>query len=349
MSRAKKATLADVARAAGVSITTASYVLNKTRTGFSEQTVDRVANAARELGFRPSALARGLRTGRTGLIGMLCDADMECALYAYGYQVEMGVALEAKKHGMDIVKVLISIETEPEMSRISDLLDTGLIEGVILPNPPRDSIVIPWLLERRAVFVVIGHPPQPEVHSVGNDNALVGRICAQHLIDLGHRKLAYIAPPEKLVFGNDRVRGFLDACVGAGLDGNDYTVVRVERSMAGGCEGMRSVLAMPRQVTGVCAADDRVACGAVAAITEAGLSVPRDISVVGCNNDPLVGSRGLRLTTVEPNFSGLGAMAAAKLVSLIEGQPVAIRDTGEVELVHGETSGLPRGLRGGGG
>jgi len=336
--RAKKVTLSDVAERAGVSRTTASYILGKTRGGFAKETVERVSNAAKELGFRPNPIAQSLRTGRTRLLGLLVAAEIKSPQQYIRYQVDIGVAMEARSHRMDIVQVLISPETGPEIGRISELLDTGLIEGLIL-NAPRKRNVLPWLHDHGGVFVVIGNPNISGVYSVDTDNVGIGRVTAQHLIDFGHRRLAYIAPPDDLAYGNDRVEGFLMACAEAEISPEHCPVVRAEDTMCGGYRAMQEILSMDIQVTGVCASDDSMGYGAASAISEAGLTVPGDISVVGCNNDYLAGIDQGFLTTVELDFVRLGSAAAAKLIDLLEGKPTTIRDIIDFRLIQRKSSG----------
>jgi DNA-binding LacI/PurR family transcriptional regulator len=125
--------------------------------------------------------------------------------------------------------------------------------------------------------------------SVDVDNVGVGRAAAKHLIDLGHRELLCIAPPEDLTYGAGRVEGFVQACAEAGIGAESAAVVNAEDSMAGGYKAIENALRSGLRFTGVCASDDSTAYGVVTALREAGLSVPQDVSVIGCNNDYLAG------------------------------------------------------------
>lgn len=341
MNREKKVTLVDVAEAAGVSRTTASYILRRAGGNFAPDTEARVFQAAKDLGFRPNAIARWLRTGRPRLLGFLTPVDLESAHHIIKHQIEVGIGLEARKHGMDIVKVLLAQDTESETGRISEMLDTGLLDCLILENPPKGSPVIPLLLRKGAHFVVIGNPEHPGVYSVDSDNEALGRAVAEHLIKLGHRGLAYIAPLEQWAWGNDRVRGFLAACCEAGIPESDSLVVRVNHSMTGGYEGMRELLTRHAPITGICAADDQTAYGAMQAIDERGLSVPQNFSVVGCNNDYVLGVFRDLLTTVELESVNLGSMAAAKAISLSEGKSPPLREFCQFHLIHRRSSAAP--------
>lgn len=341
INRTRKVTLSDVAERAGVSRTTASYILGKTRGGFAKETVERVSNVAKELGFKPNPIAQSLRTGRTRLLGLIFAADGKSPHHYSRCQMDMGIAAEANRQKLDVVQAIVSPETGSEISRVGELLGTGLIEGLIL-NASKQRPVLRWLRDYGATFVVIGNPNISGVTSVDIDNIGLGKATAQHLIELGHTNVAYLAPPDDLTHGNDRAEGFLLACAEAGIAPEHANVIRAEDSMAGGYKGMKEALSSGLGVTGVCAGDDPMAYGAIAAIREAGLSVPEDISVVGCNNDCLTGIDQDFLTTVELDFVKLGAMATAKLVTLLEGQPTSRRDLIGFRLITRKSTGPVR-------
>jgi LacI family transcriptional regulator len=339
--RTRRVTLADVAARAGVSRTTASYILGQTRGGFSKETVERVSSAAKELGFRPNPIAQSLRTGRTRLLGLIVASEPRSA-HAYNRcQVEMGIAAEAGRHKLDLVQVVVSPDIGSEIGRVGDLLRAGLIEGLIL-TASRQRPIVGWLRDYGAAFVVIGSPDMDGVTSVDIDNVGLGKATARHLIDLGHRKLLCIAPPDDLVHGNDRAQGFLLACGEAGIDADQATVVRAQHSRAGGYSAMKEALSSGLGATGVCACDDSMAYGAIAAIREANLSVPADISVVGCNDDHMAGVNQDFLTTVELDFEKLGALAAGKLVALLEDRSTPRRELIGFRLLARESSGPAR-------
>jgi len=336
--RAKKITLSDVAEKAGVSRTTASYILGKTRGGFAKETVERVSNAAKELGFTPNPIAQGLRTGRTGLLGLLVTPDPRSPQSYIRSQIEVGISIEARKRGMDLIQLVATAGEGSEIGRVSELVCTGLVEGLVL-YAPRKLPVSSWLRDYGAAFVVVGNPDMRGVYSVDVDNVGVGRSVARHLIDFGHRSLLFIAPPEELTYGGDRVEGFLLACAEAGLATDQTTVVRAEDSMAGGYNAIRKALKSGLGFTGVCASDDSMAYGAVTALKEAGLRVPEDVSVVGCNDDYLAGIDQEFLTTIELDFVKLGSLAASKLISLLDEEPTRRRELIDFRLLQRKSSG----------
>lgn len=339
--RARRVTLVDVARAAGVSRTTASSILGRTGGTFSRDTVERVRAASSELGYRPNVFAKWLRTGRPRLLGFLAPVDIEYAHHIIRHQFEVGIALEARANGMDLVKVLLGEDAEQELDRIEDRLESGLLDCLILQNPAANSRVIPLLQRMGARFVVLGNPCLPGVYSVDTDNIRLGASVAEHLIALGHRRLAVLAPRQEWAWGADRVTGFLRACAAAGISEGEVTVLHVPHSMPGGHAGMKELLALPDRPTAVCAADDQTAYGAITAIEEAGLSVPGDISIVGCNNDNVLGVYPDLLTTIDLGFVTLGQMAARKAIALVEGGQVSLRDYNEFRLIPRRSSAPP--------
>ncbi len=339
--KGKKITLSDVAERAGVSRTTASYILSKTRGGFAKETVERVSNAATELGFTPNPIAQGLRTGRTGLLGMLVTTDPRSPQSYIRSQIEVGISIEARRRGMDLIQLCAGTEEGHEIGRVRDLVGTGLVEGLVL-HAPRKLPVASWLQDYGATFVVVGDPGHDRAFSVDVDNVAVGRAVAQHLIDLGHRRLLCIAPPEDLTYGTGRIEGFTAACDAAGIGADCAVVTRATDSMAGGYNAVRDMLKSGYSFTGICASDDSTAYGAVTALKEAGLSVPEDASVIGCNDDYLAGIDQEFLTTVELDFVRLGSLAASKLLSLLDESPTQHRDLIGFRLIKRRSTGPAR-------
>lgn len=329
--------MADVAARAEVSRTTASYILGAARGGFAPETVARVTQAAKELGYRPNPIAQSLRTGRTRLFGLVVPADVGSSGQHARCRTEVGIATQMREHHMDVVQVIVSRDADSGISRVSELLKTGLIDGLIV-NAPKEIPVISWLRDQGAPFVVIGNPGLSDITSVDMDNVAVGQASARHLIEHGHANLVYIAPPKDMHHSQDRAAGFTEFCVEAGMTKEQVRVVHAQDSLAGGYNAMREVLASASGVSGVCAGDDSMACGAVTAIIEAGLTVPGDISVLGCNNDCLACTDQDFLSTVDLDFAALGALAARKLVSLLEGRPTVRREMIGCRLIQRKSS-----------
>ena len=338
----KRVTISEVAQEAGTSRTTTSYILGGTRTNFSKKTIENVREAARKLGYTPNIFARGLRTGRTRLIGLLSNFDRESVQHLFEYQIEVGISMEAQKHDMDIIRIIQPIEETGSLGRVAELIDNGLIECLLLKPQPPESPLIPWLLEQQATFVVIGRTSEETVYSVDSDNIDVGRIQAEHLIDMGHRRLAYIAPPEHLTHGVDRIAGFLQAGKEADITSRDIKVVHAPDSTSGGYQAMKKILMGKKTFTGIAAVDDYMAQGALNAIMQSQLAVPDDISVVGCNNDLLAVSQPNMLTTIDLDFIHLGELAAQKAFALLKGKTPALltKTTGKIIVHH--SSGPPK-------
>ena len=336
--RPKRVTLADVAAEAGVSRTTASYILAQSRGGFAQETIERVTRAAAKLGYSPNPIAQSLRTGRTLLFGFIIPADLEASQQHVRCRIEFGIAEEMRKHRMDMVQVIVPDDEDPCIGQVKDLLNTRLVNGLIV-YAPQETPLVPWLQRQEAPFVVIGTPAASDVTSVDFDNVAIGHCAAQHLIDVGHVRLVYIASPQCTSRARDRASGFSRCCADAGISDEQARVVYAEDSTAGGYNAMREVLAAACQPTGVCAGDDWIANGAAAAIREAGMRVPEDISVLGCNNDGAACTDRDFLTTVDLDFAELGALAARKLVALLGGKPTARRRTVGHRLIPRKSTG----------
>jgi DNA-binding LacI/PurR family transcriptional regulator len=297
-------TIQDVARRAGVSPSTVSNVLNGRADRMRPDTLARVQAAIAALRFRPSRLARQLKTGQTPLLGLLVPSIANPMYGAVAREIE---AFAQELHGH---RVLMG-STERDPRREALFFDDLLAHGV------RHVIVISSLADERhleaavaAGMVVVSYDRRAtpgrrsRVHHVTPDNVAAGRLAARHLIAHGHTRLAFATMSGRTVSRSDKIEGFLAAAAEAGLrtarvleggpagDYGDSAIGAVGRALA------RRIAGSARRPTGIVAVNDLLALELMAGLREAGLAVPGDVSLVGIDGLFLAGLCNPTLTTV---------------------------------------------------
>jgi len=306
-------TIKEVARLAGVSIKTVSRVVNGAAY-VSDETRRRVARAIERLGYRPNALARGLVTRRSRSIGLVI-ADIVNPFFP---PLVRAVEDAAAARGYNVILCDTDEDAARERAVISVLLEKQ-VDGLILcaSRVPGDylrslaSDGIPLMLVNR----VLAHP---RAAAVVVDGAEGGRRATTHLLDLGHRRIAYLAGPAASFSHRGRLRGYRQALMTRRIAFDPNLVVGGIASMAAGREGMGALLSLRRPPTAVFAFDDLMAIGALEEIRRWGRRVPEDVAVVGFDDIDLAAFVDPPLTTVAQPKAEMGRLAANRLLDMIE-------------------------------
>ena len=317
----------DVARLAGVSQKTVSRVFN------SEQYVSaevrrRVLEAAGELGYRLNSAARTLASGRTRSIGVVA---LGTALYGPA-SLLIGIERAARDAGYAL-RVVNTLEGDPGgvAGAAESLLEQG-VDGIVL-SEPIDEGSVPLSVD--VPVLVLGAPAQlggPRVVSAGGGAESQARAATEHLLDLGHVTAHHLAGPHRWFAARDRRTGWEAALTARGI--SHPPVLTGDWSAASGYAAGRE-LASAGDVTAVFAANDDMAIGLIRALTEAGLRVPEDVSVVGFDDNPVSAYVTPPLTTVRQPFDAVARDGLRLLVQAIEtpdAQPAPASDP-PVELV----------------
>jgi DNA-binding LacI/PurR family transcriptional regulator len=274
-----------------------------------EETRRSIRRAAEQIGYRPNAVARSLVSRRTHVVGvMLSDLHNQ-------YFMEVVDGIESEAHAADYRALINTGGRQPE--REWDALETLLqlrTDGIILAGTVLPASRI--LAAASAVPVVLVARRSPSVDSVANDDRLGARLAVEHLVGLGHRRLAHVDGGEG-AGAQARRDGFLDAVREAGL-ASEAVVVRGDYTEAGGADGVERLLAGGRPPTAVFVSNDLAAVGALHALERRGLAVPDDISVVGYDNTALAGLGHIDLTTIDQPRRQLGATAVGLLLDRLE-------------------------------
>lgn len=333
----RRATSADVAARAGVSRTTVSFVMNgRTDAGIPPETWRRVEEAARELGYHPHGPARDLAGGSTRTIGLVLRQSAEqVAADALLAETLWGVASEARTSGY---RVLVEPLT-PGDGQYSELLLSQRVDGLIVSGPRVDDEELVSLVGDGFPIILQGSLPDVPAPSVDVDNRAGARIAVEHLLGLGHRRIACITnAPLAYTAAADRLAGYRDALDAAGIPRDEGLVEEGAFDAASGHAAMARLLARAGDVTACFIASDVVAFGALRAVREAGLRVPADISVVGFDDIPLARHFDPPLTTVRLPANALGAAAGRALIARLAGRPAVERTLLPTELIVREST-----------
>jgi DNA-binding LacI/PurR family transcriptional regulator len=352
-------TLATIARAMGVSRTTVSNAYNRPDQ-LSAELRARVLETAKRLGYHgPDPVARTLRRGRTGSIGIVFD---EALTYAFTdpAQVEFlqGVAgvCELQDSGLLLV---------PGALRASGhtVIGMALVDGFVIHSLAGGDPRIEAVEERGLPFVIVEGPPHPTAPSVGIDNRGGATAIIRHLLGLGHRRFGIISlplspgGPEGPASGSlqesarydvtrDRLIGYREALEAAGISWNGVPVdTRINRFRSGGLAAA-AMLDRKEPPTAIVAMSDELALGALAAAAERGMDVPRDLSVVGFDDAPSARRGRPALTTVRQPLAEKGAAAARLLLGsgsspehvVLATEPIVRDSSGPAPRTRKETS-----------
>lgn len=338
MRKTKRPTMKDVARLAGVSVQTVSVVVNDKAIA-SPETRDRILAAIDELGYRPLALARSLRTGSSRTIALVVS-DITNPFFA-----KMAETVEDHAHRSGYNLVLCNTHGDPERERgYMQIATQHWVDGLLFVSTTN---TMPGLEPLRAAGIpVVAVDRVPDDYDgpwVILDNVATGRIVADHLMGLGHRRLAHISGPLDLRLSRERLEGFDGAVRHAGLGSVAHAEGDERWSCESGYRAMRSLLASDPRPTAVFASNDRLAIGAMRAVVEVGLSIPRDISIVGVDDIELAAYQSPPLTTVRQSLTDVATLGTRILLGLLKGEaPESAHVVFEPELVvRGSTASRP--------
>ena len=305
-------TLDDVAQHSGVSYQTVSRVINN-HPSVSDETRKRVLKSIQELKYRPNRAARSLVTNRSDTIAII---SFGTTYYGPG-QMLSNITQHAKKRGYRVSPSAVEQLRREEITAALDNLHEHLIDGLIIIAP----ILSDFTTEIKELigsipFIQIDTKPQPGQASVGIDQGYGSRLAVEHLIGLGHRKIAEISGPMTWYDAIMRHKSWMDTMDQHGLP--HALSVEGHWSAQSGYAGMQSLLKSRADFTAVVVGNDQMALGAMAALSEHGLRIPEDVSVVGFDDIPESAYFLPSLTTVHQDFSALGEQSVEYLVSLIK-------------------------------
>lgn len=312
------ARLRDVARAAGVHLSTASRALHGAGDDrVSASTRARVREAARRLDYHPDATARTLRTRRTGALGMLVPSLRNPVMA----DVVRGAMVRAWELGL----VLLLTEDEGSDSGHAEVYDRlvtqGRIDGLLVASARGGAPMFADLAASGLPCVFVGRRHARPGRNVSLREEEIGALAARHLVELGHRRLGHVAGPEGVDITDRRLAGFTAAAERAGAG---VAVVHAALTEAGGADGVRALTGgSVGNPTGIFVTNWNQTFGVLGALRAAGLAVPADVSVVACDDDPAFGYLDPPVTAVRMPLAELGAAAVDALLAQLDGHPAA--------------------------
>ncbi len=334
----RPATLRDVAAAAQVHPATASRALNpETRLLVSEDTARRVTAAAAKLGYRPNPVARSLRTRRSYTVGVLIP-DLNNPLFP---PIVRG--LEDKLATAGYVALIGNTDADASRERlIFEQMRARHVDGFVLATVTLHDRLLAEAAAADVPVVLMNRLSQEySFPSVSVDNDQGARMAVTHLARLGHTRIAHIAGPQEASTGASRLRGFRDGMAAHQLEVSEDLIVYANRyTVEEGSRCCRELLARNGGFTAVAAANDMLAVGCYAALDEAALQCPDDISVIGFNDMPFIDRLRPPLTTVRFPHYQLGTEAAQLLLERIgeRESPVKILYLAPELVVRGSTA-----------
>jgi LacI family transcriptional regulator len=305
--------MADVGRLAGVSAATVSFVLNaNSGQKISTQTRARVMDAVARLDYRPNRTARGLRTRRTATIGFVTD---EIAVQPFAGATILGAHEVAWEHGNLLLVVNTTRDQKMVREVIDDLVDRS-VDAILFAVLGTRRIVVPDALRGIPSLLVNGYVREGGPPAVLPDEVTGGQDAARLLLTHGHTRIAYLTGPTASWATRARLRGFRRALHDAGVDPAAQTIERGNYKMDSGYQLTKNLLTRPGLPTAILCGNDRMALGAYLALSEAGLRIPHDMSVVGYDDQMDLASRmHPPLSTVRLPYYQMGRWAALQVVS----------------------------------
>ncbi|NQE62770.1 LacI family DNA-binding transcriptional regulator [Caulobacter sp. RHG1] len=319
-------TIYDVAARAGVSIKTVSRVMNK-EPNVRPAMRDRVLLAAGDLGYSPNLSARSLAGSRSFVIAVFVDAALTIDHWQsergadYLSRIQLGATLECREAGYHLLIELIDHQGPRVRQNVAAFLAALKPDGVILTPPSSDDPLVLEMLDKAGTpYVRIGPEradgPGPRVHM---DDAAAARDMTQHLIGLGHRRIGFIVGEPRYGASQARREGYLAAMRDRGLPVANGWVRQGDFTFQSGVEQTKAMLAMPERPTAIFASNDDMALGCMAAIAEAGLMTPGDISVAGFDDSSSARFSRPQLTTVRQPVAEMSSLAARLLIGKAKG------------------------------
>ena len=327
-----RVSIKDIARAAGVSHPTVSRALSDSPL-ISEETKARVQRLAQEMGYSPNALARGLVTRQTYSVGVVVTTIAD----PFVAEIVQGIEATAHDHGYTVI--LCNSESTPEREIAAvEMLRTKRVDGVIVTASRVGALYLEYLEQIGGPIVLINNHNEESgryTFSVSVDNRHGGRLAAEHLVQLGHRRIAYVAGPANHSSDLDRLAGYRQAHVEGGIEPDPALVVPGNGRPGGGEEALQAILALDPRPTAVFCYNDMTAIGLIHAAQQAGLSIPQDVALVGFDDILFASYLYPPLTTVAQPKVEMGQRAMHMMLSLITAKEESEEDLANV-VVQGK-------------
>ncbi|MDQ2186934.1 LacI family DNA-binding transcriptional regulator [Alcaligenaceae bacterium A4P071] len=309
-------TLSDVAAAASCDLSTVSRVLSGDKNQrVREETRERILAAAKALDYRPNLSARGLRTSRTYTLGIAVP-QLDNPVY---YQIILGAERGAYESGYSLVISHIE-ENAADDSAYARIVQANRVDGLLVTTLDDNSAILRAVRQARVPFLLLNRKVKGVRNCYHFDSRAAARMATQHLIDLGHRRIAYLSGQVHPTLGAGRLAGYCEALDAAGVAYDPALVAISGYTVQGGATAMREILARggPRP-TAVFPLTLTAATGAMMVLHEQRIAVPDDMSVITVHDGPMAEVMYPQLSTVSMPVEQMGYEGAQALIELING------------------------------
>lgn len=313
------ASIKDVAKAAGVSEATVSRTINN-NPSISATTKERVLKAIKDLNYSPNSMAKGLSNNNSYTITLLVDVEDEKSFYnPFFYEVMHGI--EKIVYKKEYCLIVSNLKTMLRKENVLDWLIKGKrTEGVILPSSIIDARMVKELKKNKIPFVSIGEPAdlRETISWVDINNRKAGEQATNYFIDNNRKKIAFIGHDNSKVFNKRRFEGYKIALENSKINYDASLVIEGRNSKDDGYRMMKELLSNSNFPDSVICADNLMSVGAIRAIQESGLSIPKDISVISFDNSQVAEITYPAISTINVDVFELGLQSAKLLFELIE-------------------------------
>lgn len=338
--RVRHASIKDIARLANVSHSTVSRALRGSPL-ISAETTEKIRKIAEQSGYRASAAARSLVTQRSHTIGVVVTNIAD----PFAAEVVLGIDDAADEQEYSIILANSRAHPNREL-RVVRTFEERRVDGIIVTSS-RVGGTYAEMLEASQVPIVLLNNQHPSefMHSVMIDNPSASLAAARYLVELGHRRIAYIGDRFGVQSDSERFGGYKEALENAGLPFNPEYVVHGDGRSEGGYEAAAQLLSLKNRPTAVFCYNDMTALGALGAIRAQGLRVPEDISVVGFDDLFVAQVSNPSLTTIRQPMREMGRLAFSTLLKLLAGAEVQSSHKLRGELIVRQSTAPPKESR----
>ena len=332
-------TIKEIAEAAGVSIATVSRVLSNSTYPVSQDMRTLILKVAQDLGYSPNRAARSLRTDRSSLIGVILDN------FTSQWSPIIIRGLQDVFHNSGYFSLVVNIpwKIHSQSEVVQDLLGHS-VDGFVFVETWHTVSERKELLNDKPYVTVHRLFHEPDPFSVIPDEIYNSMLVVDHIIELGHQKIAYIAGPETYFSSGQRLTGFKNSLEKAGLTVIDELMRHGDWSIPSGYQIAKGIIQQNNPPTAIITANDQMAYGAILAAHELGLHVPDDMAIAGYDNNELAQVSNPTITTVQMPLFKMGQVAAENLLNQInDGEFLSEEQLIKGELFIRQSCGDPRG------
>jgi LacI family transcriptional regulator len=324
--RTRAVTIKDVAAEAGVSLQTVSRVINdgpNVRPAIRQ----RVQQAIDKLGYVPSLAARKMGGSKSYLLLALNDRDRTIEGWRSGDgtdwvdQMLLGGMLKCAEHGYRMIFELVDTHSANVERAIDAALSALHPDGVILTPPHGENVAITSLLVRKKIaFARIGSTHDGDGFAISMDDGRAAAAATEHLISIGHRRIAFITGSSEYALSADRLEGYRSALADSAIDAQDSLVVQGDFTFDSGARAARQLLSMAKPPTAILASSDQMALAALHVARLKGVDVPRQLSIVSFDDTPIVKFSSPKLSAIRQPIAPMAEKAAELLIRANNGE-----------------------------